>query len=191
MPRITQFIVLASVLNWFAVPLQAFQGTKETLVHDYVNCDFGYSVHVPEGLVGRVPFFARHGFDMVLPDGRSTITVYNEYNMLDRPTLRSIADNELQMEGKENQQWRVGRYRKETLGGLPAIRATTSYLHDGAEWRDEYLIAYRPLQKDREGNIVYVVQLFAPEESLSAALGKFQEVARGFKLTKIPHGPCR
>jgi hypothetical protein len=190
MHRIIQFVVLASVLLWFAVPLPAFQDTQETLVHDYVNCDFGYAVHLPKGLIGRVPSFARHGFDIALPDGRSTITVYNEYNMLDRPTLHAIADSEFRIAGKDNPQWRVGRYRKERLGGLPAIQATASYLHAGEEWQDEYLIAYRSLQTDREGNIVYVVQLSAPKELFPSALEKFQEIVRGFQLIKLPHGPC-
>ena len=190
MARINQLIVLFSVFLGLGVPLLAFQDTEETLVHEYVNCDFGYTVHLPKGLVGRVPSFARHGFDIALPDGSSRVTVYNEYNMLDRPTLRAIADSEFQMAGKGNPQWSVGNYRQEKLGGLSAIRATASYLRDGAEWRDEYLIAYRPLQRDGEGNIVYVVQLSAPKELFPAAMEKFQQTVKGFQLTRIPHGPC-
>ncbi len=190
MPRIIQLVVLLGVVLGLALPLPAFVDNQEEIVREYVNCDFGYTVHVPEGLVGKVPSFKRHGFGIDLPDGSSTVTVYNEYNMLDRPTLRSIADSEFQMAGKGNPQWRVGSYRNGDLGGLSAIRATASYLRDGKEWRDEYLIAYRPLQKDHEGNIVYVVQLSAAKELFPAALRRFHEVVKGFRLTRIPHGPC-
>jgi len=169
----------------------AYGADTDTLVHQYVNCDYGYKVRVPKGLIGRVPPYALHGFRILLLRGRSTIRVYNQFNMVDSTSLSEIADHEMSPRSQGKTGWSIERRESERVAGLDAVRVTAKYTRGHVAWKDEHLILYRPLQEDGLGNIVYSLGMSVPANLYSSALEKFNRTVEGFQLTELPLGPCR
>lgn len=186
---ITTLPLFLAFFGYVAFPVNSFPPAQEKTNTRYVNCDFGYLVRVPSGFVARIPEYQRHGFSIDLPDGESTIEIYNAYNMSDSVSPRKVFDYELEGEAEGRPGWRIASRHDEQIKGLAATRVTATYRYKGAQWKSLYVILYRPLQSDGEGNIVYSLELSAPLARYQTTSAELDIVLGGFELTKIPHGP--
>jgi hypothetical protein len=182
-----------SIVFWLLLSspyAESWQSAHERRVTRYVNCDFGYIVRVPPGLIARVPEYARHGFNIDLPDGRSSIEVYNTYNMSGSSSPLAILKYQLQFQAELHPGWKVVSRHDQQVKGLAGTSVAAIYRYQGTAWKSHYIIAYRPLDGEGEGNIVYLFELSAPLNRYDKTLGDFNRVVDGFELTQIPRGPC-
>jgi hypothetical protein len=171
-------------------PNDSSRTPQERQVTRYVNCDYGYMVRVPAGLIGRVPEYQNHGFYMKLPDGQSTIEVYNEFNMSDSVSPHVVFDYELKSPAKRLAGWTIVSRHSQQVKGLAATSVTATYRYKGVKWKSHYVILYRPEDSEGLGNIVYLFELTTPLERYEETSVELNRTLEGFELTKLPIGPC-
>lgn len=163
---------------------------QERKTTQYVNCDYGYVVRIPHGLIGKVPLYQNHGFYIELSDEESRIDVFNSYNMSDSSVSSTVFSYELEFRKGERKDWRIVNQRLTREHDLDSTRVTASYTRDGTAWKSEILIMYRPKQADGLGDIVYVVELSGPAARYDEAIPYFNQTVEGFHLTELPRGAC-
>lgn len=173
-----------------ALSFSMFGAPRERETKRYVNCDYGYIVRVPHGQIGKVPLYQNHGFHIDLPDGESRIDISNSYNMSDSSVPNAVFGYELKFRKGERKNWRIVDQRSSREHNLDSTHVTASYTQDGATWRSDILIMYRPKQADGLGDIVYVVELSGPAAGYDEAIPYFNQTVEGFRLTKLPLGSC-
>jgi hypothetical protein len=123
------------------------------------------------------------------------IWVFNHYNVSDSASLDDVVTYELEVaQGVVHKKaaWQVGSIRRVRVAGLDAARAAATYTRDNLEWREDFVVIYRPGKDAVNGHdaIIYTLQLSAPKEAYSGALRKFDETIAGFRILDLPHGPC-
>jgi hypothetical protein len=183
-----QFVLLLFLCSSF--PTDGWPSPEERRVTRYVNCDYGYVVRVPSGLVGRVPEYQNHGFYMNLPDGQSTIEVYNAFNMSESVSPPAVFDYELKFQGEGRAGWRIVSRHSQQVKGLAATSVTATYTYKGAQWKSRSILVYRPEDSEGLGNIVYLFELTTPLERYEETSVELNRTLEGFELTKLPIGPC-
>jgi len=186
----TNILVCLPFLVCFYNPNKSLRSPQERKVAQYVNCDYGYVVRIPPGLVGQVPEYQNHGFYIRLPDGNSTINVSNEFNMSESALPAAVFHYELKFAAEVRIGWKILSRRYKKVKGLDAMTATATYKDKGAQWKSRILIVYRPLDEEGLGNIVYLFELSTPLARYKETSLAFDRVVGGFELTKLPRGPC-
>jgi len=171
-------------------PKDCLPSPKEKRVTRYVNCDYGYAVKVPSGIIGRAPEYENHGFHMEFPDGQSTIEVYNAFNMSDSVSPRAVFDYEMKFRAEGRAGWRIISRHNEKIKGLAAASVTATYKRKGIQWKSHCVIIYRPEDSEGLGNIVYLFELTTPLERYEETSVELNRTLEGFELTKLPIGPC-
>jgi hypothetical protein len=157
----------------------------------YINPIFGYSVSIPDDLIGlgAVPPAPNHGIEITLDDSPgSHIEIDAEYNALDSTSPTQQAD--MALEGLKQLGASKIRIKREitTLCNLSALRQTLRY-EEVAETPavEEAVFALLSLPK-RSGEsyragIAYEVTLWTTAESREKAESVFLQVLRSFKCT--------
>ncbi len=201
MRRALRHWLFATVLVPFGVLAVAgqhdWQETEtETIWHErYTNCDYGYYVSLSAGVVahGSHSPSPNHGFLVALPDvGRTVLASIDDsrfvwvdahYNVTDYETLSDIAKYEIDLTAEGKQRFRVVRRSSAKLAGLPAVQFMLEYDAGGIRILEEQVIALR-------GNIVYTLGLRTLQANRDSDEKKFSKIRAGFRLLKLPRGPC-
>jgi hypothetical protein len=166
----------------------------------YTNCDFGYSVLLPAGIVGhgaKSPDPNR-GFtvDPVAPQSTKAfntaessryIDVFNFYDLEDHgESTAATLDyySSLGEIGDQKDVQAIGR-QISNLAGLSARRLEDRWVENSTAMRRDRIIAYR-----RAGGILYQFTLQSPEKTYAADEQLFHRIVDGFRLSKLPTGEC-
>jgi hypothetical protein len=139
----------------------------------YKNYVYGYSVVIPEGMVGlgSTPPAPQHGFGIDLDNPRSTawvrgtefpksyVYVDGSYNSLEWGRLDAAVNSNLNFLREKGRGVSV-QVREETrLGRLPAVRVTAFYEQDGVRMVSDEVVAF---DDEARSSIVYTVSLSTP-----------------------------
>ena len=166
----------------------------------YRNCDYGYEVMLPTGVLGHGTHSpgSNHGIVISLSDPATTkpfsqdgprmIFVWNEYAPDDVNTPRAYfeqLDHDTPA-GPSFSDVTVGNTR---LGGLPAYSARM--LRHGERGIEviEQVIAYRP-KGSSLGPIIIDITLRTTQKNAADDRQVFRNVLRGFRSIRDPHGSC-
>jgi hypothetical protein len=174
-----------------ALSLSTYGSQQEEETHRYVNCDYGYLVRIPRGLVGTVPQYQNHGFYINLPDGESRIQVSNSYSMSDSKIPKDVFSYELRFVFMRDdyKHFNVTSERTRSVQGLDSMEVTGTYTRNNTSWKSEILLMYRP-PKDGLEDVVYQIELSAPAARFKTSLQEFEQTVAGFELTALPRGEC-
>ncbi len=160
----------------------------------YSNCDGGYAVDLPAGVVAhRDKASSNRGFqiDLSAPgDPRPFsaaderfIAVSDHYNSLELPDFAAIVQNELAQAQDEQPDWSVLERLPIKLDGLQATHLRARF--KGKKMVDEDIYAWRPEENGR-GNLVYKIQLITLQASYSQDRTVFDQIVAGFH--RLPWG---
>lgn len=177
--------------------------TEEISTGRYSNCDDGYYVELPNQIVahGAKPPSPNHGFTIDLADPRSTtdvlgqklsryISVENNYNAAELPSLAAIVDDDLKSLEQDKSDFHVLERASTRLDGLNATLLRLRYA-EGTETISEVdIVSYRPRGPKGRGDIIYEFRLVTAEDTYSQDKNIFDEILVGFHLTRLPLGAC-
>ena len=171
--------------------------TETVYVRKYSNCDYGYLVLLPNGIVGhgsKAPG-SNHGItvnlenpasDDPIPDSMVRyIQVYNAYNVGEKNSLREIVLEQRKAQRKLHKDVSMSEPTSRSLDDLPALEFQSSFHENNLEIVERDVVAYRP-----KGNILYHLQLVTTPENRLQDGSVFDGIAAGFRLTKLPVGEC-
>ena len=166
----------------------------------YSNCDFGYSVLLPAGVVGHgvKSTDPNRGFtvDPAAPqltkafstsESNRYIEVFNFYDLEDHgESTAATLDyySSLGEIGDQKEVQAVGR-QSFNLAGLSARRLEDRWVENSTTVRRDRIIAYR-----RAGGMLYQFTLQSPEKTYAADEQLFHRIVDGFRLSKLPTGDC-
>jgi len=170
--------------------------TTETIWRGrYTNCDYGYYVLLPAGMVahGSHAPAPNHGFLVALPDVlRTSAASFDEprfvwldasYNASDYQALADVANYELDLTKQDKRAFRVVERGLARLAGLPAVRFTVEYQAREGVVVEEQIVALR-------SGIVYTIGLRTVGADRSLDEQRFQTIRNGFRLLNLPRGQC-
>jgi hypothetical protein len=176
--------------------------TEEIWTQRYSNCDHGYYVDLPDEIVayGEKPPSPNHGVTIDLAEPLSTsalgeklsryISIENNYNAAELPSLAAIVDDELKSLEKDKSGFHVLERAPTRLGGLNATLLRLRYTEGTKTISEVEIISYRPPGPKGLGDIVYEFCLVTPEDTYSRDRKTFDDITSGFHLTKLPLGVC-
>ncbi|MGB8889741.1 MAG: hypothetical protein WCC87_23660 [Candidatus Korobacteraceae bacterium] len=161
----------------------------------YSNCDYGYSVLLPAGVVGHGPKSPNpaHGFtvDPVAPQSTKTfdvtgsnryIDVFNFYDVEDHgESTAATLDyySSLGEIGDQKEIQAVGR-QSFNLAGLSARHLEDRWVENSTAIRRDRIIAYR-----RAGGMLYQFTLQSPEKTYAADEQLFHRIVDGFPPEQV------
>lgn len=160
----------------------------------YGNCDYGMFVLLPVGVVahGTLSPSPNHGVAIPLPNVDSTseidvsrasryVWVNAEYDMSDSSSRRGTVAFYISsfLEGKHGTVTR----QLSRLGSLSATRLKVIYKTPNGVVVEELVFAQR-------ADIVYELGLKTTMTSYHEDRSRFEELARGFRLSPLPKGEC-
>ena len=147
----------------------------------YTNCVFGYSIAVPQGLVGRTHVDARpqHGFTLPLStQPEAHIEVVGEHNSVEWPSSEAMAADRLRLSTESAEQVYRVTTTKALLGEVPAIRQTVVFrCGDQTFVEDSFVAAGRRFD--------YEVTLYVDEKAYTAWKAVLEELATSFRLVPV------
>ena len=168
----------------------------------YSNCDYGYYVDLPVGMVAHSgkPPSSNHGsvIDLAEPSSASPlatplsryIKIWNQYNAANLPSLSAIVDAELKsMRSGDSDFELVGR-KVVRLDDLHATSVMVRFKERGVDVAETKVIAYRPPGPAGLGDIIYEISLVTTIENGDEDRATFQKVLLGFHTTALPEGVC-
>jgi hypothetical protein len=139
------------------------QEATQTFRGRYVNVDYGFSVEIPDGLIGKgAPIHApNHGFTIIL-NPKSAVWVDATYDMPDSPHTFGRFNTRLRTLKAELKSWKTTGQGSESLYRAIAARGF-----------------------DRGTPIIYTIQVQTTPESRDEAFRVFQAVLNGFRIIPI------
>jgi hypothetical protein len=177
--------------------------TEEISTERYSNCDYGYYVDLPHGVVahGSKPPSPNHGMiiDLIEPTSttealgknlRRYISVGNSYNAAGLPSLAAVVDDNLKSFEQDKSDFHVIERVPTRLDGLDASLLRLRYEEGANRIFGELVISYRRPGPKALGNIVYEFQLITPEDTYSQDSKTFDKLLSGFHLTRLTVGTC-
>jgi len=192
-------LFLLSLFQFFASSQQHWTRTaKETIWHEkYTNCDKGYSVSLPKGLLahGELPPSSNHGFlvSAKAPDTVAEVTletqrlvgVYDSYDSMGYGSARAYLKAELAHAGPvEILESRDTKFRE-----LPAAYARYRRGSGVGAVETAEVIIFRS-HPENSGPIFYVIWLRTPSAHYEEDLRLYQLVCDGFRIIPVPCGEC-
>jgi len=169
----------------------------------YSNCDYGYYVTLPAGVVGhgdKSPA-PNHGFVLnpAAPERTETFTTVDSNRYIGVNNYYDVADHAHSIRATLNYYAGLGEIEKSAnftvlgqedfrLAGLNAKRIQLRRVEGSQTLREDRIVAYRPPGHD--SGVVYQFTLVTPENSYGEDNSLFDEIVRGFHLTKLPIGEC-
>jgi hypothetical protein len=185
---------LGSVRSGFArLALQRHwrETDSETLwTNRYNNCDYGYYVLLPNGVVGHGTHSPspNHGFRIPLPDVGATsyaldrnqrfIWVDASYNASDARSLADLVSDR----GDEAVAKTVAR-KSTKMAGVPAIQITTESASRDITVVEVETVALR-------AGIIYTIGLRTPRTDAIGDEAEYRRIIQAFRLLKLPTGEC-
>lgn len=179
------------------------RNTTEIVWHGrYSNCDYGYYVDLPEGVVAHTPKppqpnhgavidLSRPGSGKELPiQLHRYLSIYSSYNVTDLSSLTPIVDEQLSIIGQGRRSFRVIAKSPARLAGIPATMVKARYVDADGTAIILGIIAYRPSDARGLGNIVYKVMLTSTRATFGQDRAAFKAVLAGFHMTPLPLGAC-
>jgi len=176
----------AQVQHWAETP-------SETIWRDrYTNCDKGYAVDLPAGVVAHAshPPNPNHGFLISARDPGTTaevnlenqriIDVYDQYDSMELGSARAYLDWELKQAPKR----KVLQVREIMFLGFPAVEARYRVNADGSLRLKEELIIFPG------SDLIYVLMLSTTPQDHGRDSALFAHIRAGFHLLPIPTGEC-
>lgn len=182
----------AQVRHWTQTP-------TETIWRNlYVNCDQGYTVELPRGVVAhsvRSPN-PNHGFVIsaghpgatgdIRFENQRVVNVYDESASIEGGGGRVFLEREL----KSNPNEKVVDFRETLFQGLPAIEARFQETAGGSSQakvlrEKEQLIVLR-----RSQGLIYTLSLETRSEYFLGDSALFASIQAGFRVLPLPKGQC-
>ncbi len=166
----------------------------------YSDCDFGYSVILPAGIVAHSAKSTgpNHGFAInpaaprsarafKTPESDRYIEVLSFYDLEDHEETTSATIDYYLWLGEIGGEKNVESLSRRTLSlaGLSAKRIETRWMENSTAIRRDRIIAYR-----RSGGILYQLTLQSPEKTYANDEQLFDRIVEGFRLNKLPTGEC-
>jgi len=165
---------------------------SETVWRDaYTNCDKGYSVDLPAGVIGHasLPPNPNHGFLISAADPGTTasvnvetqriVGVYDQYDALELGSARAYLNWEIEA----HPNWVVLETRKVRFGGLVAVSARYRVNAAGPPEVGKEIVLYRK-------GVIYVILLRSTSQDQAADSALFDKIKAGFRLLPFPRGEC-
>jgi hypothetical protein len=170
--------------------------TETVYVGKYSNCDYGYYVILPDGIVGhrgKAPS-SNHGItvnlenlksDDPIPDPVRYVQVYNAYNIGAENSLTEIVLQQRKSQRAIHKDVSMSEPARRSLGSLPALEFRSSFHEKTLSIIERDVVAYRT-----KGNILYHIQLVTTPEAAGEDDKVFDALVAGFRLTNLPVGEC-
>jgi len=161
----------------------------------YTNCDYGYYVSLPAGVVahGTHSPNPNHGIYVSLPDVGNVspaaddhdrfVWVDAHYNASDYRSLASVVKYEMRGTSEGKAALRVVQRKASSLGGVPAVSFIVQYEGQHGRVTEQRVIALR-------SGVVYTVALQSLAKNIAADREQFDQIRRGFTLLPLPQGEC-
>ncbi len=166
----------------------------------YSDCDFGYSITLPAGIVAHTAkaLSPNHGF-AINPADTKSVTAFNAAESdryIDVVSFYDLEDHEETTSGTLDYYLSLGEIGSEenleslsrrsfSLAGLSAKRIETRWMENSTAIRRDRIMAYR-----RSGGILYQFTLQSPGKSYANDEQLFHRIVEGFRLSKLPTGEC-
>jgi hypothetical protein len=194
-------VAVLSVAASSAVTAHGQRSWRETqnetvYVGRYSNCDYGYYVILPNGIVGhggKAPS-SNHGIrvnlenlksDDPIPDSVRYAQVYNAYNAGEESSLTEIVLQQRKAQQEIHKDVSMSEPTPRSLGGLPALEFRSSFHEKTLSIIERDVVAYRA-----KGNILYHLQLVTTPEAAGEDGKVFDGIVAGFRLRNLPVGEC-
>jgi hypothetical protein len=168
------------------------------LIHrfGYVNCDYGYYVAFPHGVIGMgdLPPSPNHGFlinlaSVEIPsqieaivDTNNYIDVTNEYEVQDATKTSELVDRELDYWKERYPHAIVVSNRAARLGGLNGRRLVIKYKDHGQEMIEDLTVMMR------ERSIEYTISMVTPADKYEKNRPLLESILAGFHIVRIRNG---
>jgi len=190
------------IVSSLVVAVHAQRTWRETenetvYVGKYSNCDYGYYVTLPDGIIGhrgKAPS-SNHGITVNLSNPASDspfpepvvryVQVYNAYNVGEESSLREIVLAQRKAQRELHKDVSMSEPTRRSLDSLPALEFRSSFHEKGVSITERDIIAYRT-----KGYILYHLQLVTTPENAAQDGTVFDGIMAGFRLTKLPIGEC-
>lgn len=192
-------LFLLSLFQFFASSPQHWaQTAKETIWREkYTNCDKGYSVSLPKGLLahGELPPSSNHGFlvSAKAPDTVAEVTletqrlvgVYDSYDAMGYGSARSYLKAELAHAGPVD----ILEIRDIKFRGLPtaSVRYREGVGAGAVEAAEIIIFRGHP---ENSGPIFYVIWLRTPSAHYEEDRRLYKLICDGFRILPVPSGEC-
>ena len=190
------FLSLFHFLAWFSQHWTQTAG--ETIWRGkYTNCDKGYAVSLPIGVVGHdgLPPSQNHGFviSAAAPDTTSEVTleaerlvgVYDTYDAMEYGSARAYSQAELEhAEPVQTLERRDTKFR-----GLPAAYMRYRKGSGKSAFETDELIIFRSHPRN-SSPIFYVIWLRTPSSHYEEDRKLYQLVRDGFNVIPVARGEC-
>ena len=183
---------LAQSPHWHQTP-------SETIWTDrYSNCDHGYYVLLPSGVVGHdsLPPSPNNGFQVELSDP-STTSPANPHSVSaiwvwDSPGFEEPGSTTLKkspsIRTKEPDRPSNAKFLRRTfvrVDGEKAVYIRSSLQDHGAELLEDDVVVFSP-----DAQTEYQFRLTTPNSQYAKNKRMFDEVLKGFHFTTVPPGEC-
>jgi hypothetical protein len=174
------------------------QTATETIWHEkYTNCDKGYAVSLPEGVIahGGLPPSSNHGFLVsaktpgtdaeVTLEAQRLVGVYDSYDAMEYGSARAYLKAELKQAGPvEILDIRDTKFRR-----LPAIHMHYRKGVGDSAVETEELILFRG-HPSNSSPTFYVIWLRTPSSHYKEDDKLYQLICEGFNIIPVPLGKC-
>ncbi len=165
----------------------------------YSNCDHGYYVLLPSGVIGHsgsLPPAPNHGFqiDLANPSGTNTVppSSVRRFWVWDSPGFESESevsktDDSLD-DTKSKGTTEASQFLRRTflrVGGQKAVHIHSSLKNGKDLLIEDYVNFYSP-----DATTEYQFKLITPRADYAADKRLFDQVLAGFRFTTIPDGEC-
>lgn len=162
----------------------------------YENRVYGYSVEIPEGMVGlgATPPAPQHGFGIDLDNPRSTewmrgpefpksyVYVDGSYNSLGWRRPDDALNSNLDFLREKGKNVRIRERVEMRLGGLRAVRVIATYEEDGEEVVNDEVVAF---DDEADPSIVYTLSLSTPRSKYLRDRPVLKALAEGWCLQPV------
>jgi hypothetical protein len=176
------------------------EAEEEDAVFDgrYENYVYGYSVEIPDGMVGRgsTPPAPQHGFGIDLDHPRSAawvrapefpksyVYVDGSYNSLEWERLDDAVNSNLSFLREKGRDVRVQVRQETLLGGLAAVRVMAHYEQDGLAMVSDEVVAFR-VDEGGGAAVVYTVSLSTPQSKYERDRPALEALTKGWCLQPV------
>jgi hypothetical protein len=167
------------------------------VVGRYTNFNYGYSVLVPEGMMGATSPapLPQHGFGIDLTQPTTTawtkqkdfprayLYVDGSYNSALLASLDDAVQESLKFLNEEYGNSRLLSKTPTRLGGLRAFRFVSSYDKSGEEMIEDRIVAFR-----KKGDIVYSIELTTPMSRYPREKSLVTQMQKSWLADPLPDG---
>lgn len=154
----------------------------------YNNCDYGYYVSLPNGVVGHntLPPSPNHGFRIALPDVGTTNYVLDRndrFIWVDASYNASDADSLPDLVAEQDRVSRKQSLTQTKMAGLSAVQTRSAHGVGATNVVEVTTLALR-------ANIIYTIGMRTNRADAVADEAEYSRVIHSFNLLPLPRGHC-